>query len=385
MEGAWAAAALAHFTPAEIAAGHELARSRLLLFGARLLVTLAVLIVASRHGRALNAGCGRVARGRPVATAVLVALVLMLVQRALTLPLVYWSGFVLEHAHGLSNRTLASFFADYLKGQVLFGLVLIVAVAAWFGAIRRFGRWALPVLLAAAVAAMVGVTTIAPLLVDPLFHSFRPVASASVRDDARTLGARAGIEVDEVLEMDASRTTNRVNAYYTGLFGTRRVVLYDTLLGRPRDEVRLVLAHELGHWLHHHVAWGLALGAVGVAVAIGLLHAVLVALGRRGGWGFTRVGEPGSVAAALLVVFLLDLAALPIGNGVSRRFERQADRAALQLTGDREAFVAAEVELARRNVADVVPAGWVVWLLYTHPPVLERIHMAETEVLPGAR
>jgi STE24 endopeptidase len=182
--------------------------------------------------------------------------------------------------------------------------------------------------------------------------------------------------VEQVLETDASRRTVKANAYVTGFGRTKRIVLYDTLVKRASaDEVEVVLAHEIGHRMYHHIWKG-----VGLSVLAFFLGFVIAALVLQ--WGTTRgllthSADPAGLPLLLLTLFALSLVTLPLQNAISRGFERQADLAALELSENRDAYVKVEVDLARSNLADITPPGWAVLLLYTHPPVLERISVAE--------
>jgi STE24 endopeptidase len=154
----------------------------------------------------------------------------------------------------------------------------------------------------------------------------------------------------------------------SGLGRTRRVVLTDTLLEQAAPaEVRLVVAHELGHRRARHVLRGTMLG-IGGAVAATLV--LWEALG-------TRVADPHRVPLVLLLGLGLSLASLPAQTFVSRRWERVADRFSLQLTGDRTAYESAFRRLARANLSDLDPPRLLYVLLFTHPTPPERLAAAE--------
>jgi STE24 endopeptidase len=155
-----------------------------------------------------------------------------------------------------------------------------------------------------------------------------------------------------------------VNAYVSGLGSTRRVVLYDTLLASTGEpEVKLVVAHELGHRRDRHVAKGTLLAMAGAAVGVLVLWA---ALG-------TAVARPSELPVVLLLFTGLELLALAPGAALSRRWERAADRCSLELTGDAAAFERAHVGLARANVSDLFPPRLVYLLLFSHPTAPERL------------
>jgi STE24 endopeptidase len=178
------------------------------------------------------------------------------------------------------------------------------------------------------------------------------------------------VSVGEVYAIDASRRTTGANAYVTGLGPTKRVVLFDTLLDRyTRDEVRVVVAHELAHVRHRDVLRGLAYAA---AVAPAIALAV-----QRLSWVLSpERGTPAALPALGLAAGLVAAPTALIGNRLSRALEREADDYSLTLSRSPDAFVSFERSIALQNVADLRPPRWVSSLLATHPPTIERIGAA---------
>jgi STE24 endopeptidase len=173
-----------------------------------------------------------------------------------------------------------------------------------------------------------------------------------------------------VLIMDASRRTTRANAYFAGVGQTRRIVLYDTLLADyPPDEVKAVVAHEMAHWRLGHITRGLTWGILGNIVLWGVLFLTLkVTL-------LPSLRYPPHTWAVILLFFLLvSFAGNPVQNYFSRVMEKEADRAAVELTGDPAGAVNLQVDLAARNLSDVAPAPFVEWFSYSHPPAIKRIN-----------
>jgi STE24 endopeptidase len=173
-----------------------------------------------------------------------------------------------------------------------------------------------------------------------------------------------------VYSVDASRRTTAANAYVTGLGPTKRVVLFDTLLDRySRDEIRLVVAHELAHVRHRDVPRNVAYAAI---IAPALALAV-----QRLSWALSPEREtPATLPALALAAALVGGPIGVIGNRLSRAVERRADQFALELAGAPEAFVSFERAIALQNLADLEPPWWVSRLLSTHPPTAERIGAA---------
>jgi STE24 endopeptidase len=282
------------------------------------------------------------------------------------LPLAFWRGFVRERRWGLSTQRLGGWLADAVKGTAVGALFAALVELALVALVRSSSWWPLWAALAVSAGVLV-LSFLAPVVLEPIFNRFRPLADAELARELRALAERAGVPVREVLVADASRRTKKVNAYVSGLGRTRRVVLYDTLLehaGTP--EVRLIVAHELGHRRARHVLKGTLLSMAGAVVAVLLVWAAL------GG----DAGDPRKAPVVFLLGLGLELATLAPGSALSRRWERAADRASLELTDDVAAFETAHRELALANLADLDPPRFVYLLLFSHPTPPERIAAA---------
>ena len=175
----------------------------------------------------------------------------------------------------------------------------------------------------------------------------------------------------EVFEIDASRRTTAANAYVTGLGHTKRVVLYDTLLENfSRDELRLVVAHELGHVHHDDVPKGLLYLAIvapfGMLAVSRLTYRLAPAHAAPG---------PALLPALALSITIMTTTITTISNQLSRAVEARADTFSLEATGQSEAFISFERRITLRNLSDPDPPDWLTFLLSTHPPAIERIGM----------
>ena len=369
-----------YFTPEDVARGQAYMYGRYWLFVAGTLVRLAILglLITSPASAALRNFAVRLSPTRPaLAVAIFIAFLVLLFE-VLLLPLGYYAGFVREHAFGLSTQTRAAWFLDRAKAALV-TLVLAVPLGSLLTLFwRRYpGRWILPAWGIGGME-MILLVALAPVVIDPLFNVVRPVRDPGLAQRIIALAGRAGIAVGKVYEMDASRRTRKGNAYFTGLGQTKRIVLYDTLLtGSEPEDVELVVAHEIGHWKAAHIWKGIGLGFLGMGIVLWCGARVLEWAARRGSFHLAGPADVAGLPLFLLVLFILHLVSLPIQNAISRGFERQADRTSLVLTENPAAFIRAEVQLARSNLIDLTPHPAVVWLLYTHPPVLERIRMAE--------
>jgi STE24 endopeptidase len=300
---------------------------------------------------------------RTVAYAAVVVGVAALVR----LPLAFWRGYVYERRWGFSTQSLRGWAVDRAKGLALAVVLTALPVLALVAVARALPR-AWPIVVAPGAALFVLVLgVLAPLVLEPVFNRFAPLDDEELAAELRAVAARAGVPIRDVLVADASRRTRKANAYVSGLGRTRRVVLYDTLLAKAEPaEVRLVVAHELGHRRARHVAKATLLAMAGAAAAVVAYWAVADA-----------PGDPRSTPFLLLVASVLELAATPILSAISRRWEREADRFSLELTGDRAAFERAHRELATQNLADLDPPRALYLLLFSHPTPPERLAGAE--------
>ncbi|HHW18587.1 MAG TPA: M48 family metallopeptidase [Firmicutes bacterium] len=291
-----------------------------------------------------------------------------------SLPFQLYRGYYLEKSFGLSRMTISMWLLDYAKSTAFTIVVYVLAGALTASLALRFPRtW--PYLLT--VVFLVGnvfSAFIYPQVVAPAFDKFVPLEDPVLLQEVRALSGKAGMKVDKVLVMEASRKTARSNAYFAGIGSTKQVVLYDTLLsGNSLNEVRLVLAHELGHWRFGHVVKGILASTAGAFVVLAIFAMVSGSL--------PKTLVPRDLSRFLLALFvfasLSSYVLTPAGSFLSRRFEAQADRYSIALTGDSISFVSAQVNLARSNLGDVEPPPFIRWFAWTHPTTLERIRMAE--------
>ncbi len=298
---------------------------------------------------------------------------------ATSLPLAYLGGHRVERRFGLTKQSDRGWLGDQLKGFAL-GLVLQVPlVTGAFAVIRRRPRdwWA--VLAGATVPLAVLLSNLAPVLIMPLFNRFEPLRDRALADRVRGLADRAGVPIADVYQMDMSRQTEKPNAFFTGLGNTKRIVLADTLIERfEPDEVDGVVAHELGHQVHGDIwrliALGGGLGFAGAYAAYRLAPPLVRRTASR--TGVTGVGDEASLPLLGLVMVLVGFVAAPIQAAVGRAIERRTDRFALELTGNGDAYASTMARLATQSLADPNPPAAVVFFLYSHPPIAERIAAA---------
>jgi len=366
------------FSPAEIAredAFHAAIRPPAYAAIALGVLTAAVLGLTPLGAR-LVAAVARPVGGGWAGQVLLGGLALALVGQLLGLPLAAWSEVVLRH-YGLSTRDWFGWAADLAKSFGLGTGLTLAALLGGYAVVRAAPRtwWAWTGLGAATL--VVALSFGYPVLIEPVFNRFSSMPDGPLRTSLLQLAAGDGVPVRDVLVADASRRTTTLNAYVSGLGSTRRIVVYDTLLRRGSDEqVRLVVAHELGHAKRHDVLRGTLVGALGVAAGACAAYLLLSwpALLARAGVG--AAGDGRSVALLLFLAVAAGLLLQPAQLLVSRRVEATADVHSLDLTRDPAGFVEMERHLAVANLADLNPNPVIYGLFSSHPTAPERIALA---------
>jgi STE24 endopeptidase len=303
------------------------------------------------------------------------ALILGVSLEIISLPLDFYSGYILEHRYKLSTQTLRSWVWKRLKGHLvggLIGLPLLLGLYALIWLTEPWWLWAAVGWLA--VTLVLG--RLAPILILPLFYKVTPLEDADLRQRLEKLAHGTGLTLEGVYRLHLSEETRKANAALTGLGRSRRVLLGDTLLEQfTPEEIEVVFAHEVGHHVYRHlpkmVAWSVLTSTIGFWLVDVVLRNAAENL------RYASFDAPAALPLVMVVLSLFGLMLTPVQNAVSRFFERQCDRYALQRTGKPQAYRSAFAKLARLNKSDPDPNPLVVWLMYDHPPIRQRIAVAD--------
>ena len=302
--------------------------------------------------------------------------ILLLFTYVLSFPAHLTVSFFVEHKFGLSRQTFGAWVSDELKSVILSGVLGIGCVLAFYSILRFFPEYWWAVSAAAWLFFSVALTSLMPVLIIPLFYKYMPIEDAALKTRIMDLAERSGIKLMDVCGIDLSSKTVKANAAVVGLGMTRKVVLADTLTNNfSADEVDIVVAHEFGHHKYRHVRWFIMFSG---AATIGGFYLLFRAANRIAGLaGADAIADPYILPALLLLMTAFGFVILPIRNLLSRVLERQADAFSLTLTGRAEPFITAMRRLADTNLADTDPSVLKKIFFYNHPPISERIRMAE--------
>ena len=299
----------------------------------------------------------------------------------LTLPIDFWSGYVLEHRFQLSNQTLRGWIWKRIKGYLLGGPLGLALLCGLYALLWFSGPWWWLWAAAGWLAVTLVLGQLLPVLILPLFYKVTALDDPSLLARLRGIADGTGLTVEGIYRLHLSAETKKANAALAGLGRTRRVLLSDTLLDSfTPEEIEVVFAHEVGHHVHRHllkmVAWHVFLAALGFWIVDWILRQSALTL------GYPAYDDPAALPVLLLVLTLFGLLLSPAQNALSRLFERQCDRYALKRTQMPGAYRSAFIKLARMNKSDPDPHPIVVWLFDDHPPIRQRLAMADTVCSP---
>jgi glycerophosphoryl diester phosphodiesterase/Zn-dependent protease with chaperone function len=322
-------------------------------------------------------------------TVISFAIGLSLLLHIVELPFAYYQGYVLEHRYGLSNQTLSHWLNDQMKAGVLALVFAAIGASIVYAALRSSPQWWWLISAVTFALAMIVLAQLAPVLLLPMFYRFKPLDRPALVARLLSLAARANTQIRGVFEWTLSAHTKKANAALTGIGGTRRILLSDTLLADySDDEIEVVLAHELSHHVHHDLWRSVATQTALLVAGFYAAHVALTRLADR--LQLRGLDDPAGLPLLLLVGGVCSFLFLPVANALSRRHERRADRFALDMTHQPEAFISAMKRLSQQNMAEEHPSRLVQWLFYSHPPIRQRIEAARrwvpsTGSLPSTR
>ena len=314
-------------------------------------------------------------------TAVLYFVLFFTLYCLINLPLEYYEGFRRPHDFGLSDQKLGKWLTDeassFLVGLVAGCLFLWVPYLLIRKSPRRWWLycWAL------SVPFILAVMIILPIWIAPLFNDFTEMHDKALETKILALAHRAGIQSDRVYEVNKSVDTKIMNAYVVGLFGSKRIVLYDTLLQNLDErQVLFVMGHEMGHYVLGHVLQGTILSCLVAGLVLFLIHWLSGPVLRR--WGarfrFDRLADVASLPLVILLFNILSIFGTPIGLAWSRHIEHEADRFGLEITHDNHAGAEVFAAFATKDLGVPWPGWFYVYTRASHPPLGERIEFCNT-------
>lgn len=341
-----------------------------------LILSLGVLVAFYSSG--LSSGLANLFSDKPVIYAFFIyVLVFQAVLFVFAFPLNFYSGYIHEHKWHFSNHTKRSWLWEQMKSYMVGQVIFLFLLGMLFWILERYPQqwWWIAGIAMAFVGAIFA--TLFPVLILPIFNKYTPIENNELTDALDRILSEGGLKSSGFFVEDMSRQTKKENAFLAGLGRTRRVVLGDNLIKNMTvPEIVSIIAHEVGHYKNRHIWKHIILGTLQQLVVFFCLNLILKAV-------FPSFLSSTRANLSLFPFFAILMGALsgflfgPLSNAISRRFESQADRYALRTITDNDAFLTALAGLANRNLSNAYPNWWVKLLYYSHPPIGERLLLAE--------
>jgi STE24 endopeptidase len=291
-------------------------------------------------------------------------------------PLSYAGSFRIEHRFGLSRQGIFSWISDYIKGLLLKGALLTAMFAAFYFFLRNFPRpwWVYTGIAYFFVSILVA--RLFPMLIVPMFYKLTRISDNSLKDRLGRIAQKAGVRILDIYNIGLGAKTTKANAAICGMGKNKRILLSDTMLnGYSRDEIEVTLAHELSHHKRRHF-WRLSI--LNFALTLFALYLVSMAISMLLSYGVITGRDSVLSFPFIAVIFILyDFMISPVTNLISRRYETQADKDAISLTGMPGVFSRLINKLSKQNLSDPSPGRIARIFFYDHPPASERIALAK--------
>ncbi len=348
----------------------------LILWNFLLASAISILLLGSRISAWLRDFSQRLTRFKTLQVACYAVPYLVIVY-VLSFPLNLYENFFREHQYGFATQRFLPWFREQLIGlgiATVGGTILLVVLYAVF--LRAPRTWWIWGTVVAVIFSFV-LVFIAPVFIEPLFNTYKPLTKSEIRDPILAMARANQIPVKQVFEVDASRQTTRVSANVAGMLGTTRIALNDNLLRQcTLPEIRDVMAHEMGHYVLNHGAKLLTYFGIFVLIGFALTRALFDAAVRRWGgrWGVRGIADPAGLPLLVLILSALVFVATPFLNTVVRVTEREAD--AFGINTSREPDGMAKVALKLGAYRKLDPTQLEEFIFFDHPSGRARIRMA---------
>jgi STE24 endopeptidase len=300
---------------------------------------------------------------------------LVLAKMIISMPFSIYSTFVIEERFGFNKTDAKTFIMDRVKGlglSVLIGAPLLAGIIAFF---EYGGAWAWVYAWLAVTAFSLVMQYIAPTWIMPLFNKFEPLEDGELRQAIEAYAVKVDFPLQGIYVMDGSKRSSKSNAFFTGFGKNKRIALFDTLIEKhTTEELVAVLAHEIGHYKKKHILKNMTIGILHTGIMFALLSIFLQVPALFDAFFMEQM----SVYAGLLFFGLLYSpieTILSIGMQIlSRQHEYEADEFAAKTIGEKEEMVNVLKKLSKDNLSNLTPHPFYVFLNYSHPPALKRIH-----------
>jgi len=311
----------------------------------------------------------------PYLQLLLLGTVIGIIMMLISFPFDYFFGFRLEHKYNLSNLTFTGWIKEKAKGFLVGLLLGLPIIFLFYWLVSSYTFWWIIFGFIINIYSVL-LAKIAPIFIFPLFYKFKPIDDEALKNRILALCEKIGFKIKGVFAFDMSKTTKKANAAFTGIGKTRRIIIGDTLIsGFSHDEIETVFAHELGHYKKGHIRNQIIISFFSTFAGLFLISVVYDAL--LPVFGFTYRWEIAALPLLMLIAGTLAFLTSPFGAFISRKYEFEADRFAIDTTGNFDVFKSAMEKLAFQNLSDDEPPKLVEFWFHSHPSIKRRIEHVE--------
>ena len=305
--------------------------------------------------------------------------IIYVVYYILSFPLNFYHGFILDHRFKLSRQNLKGWFGDQVKSGIIFyiiGLILFEVFSVLLSSQPNNWWWVISLFWIFLSFVLAKLT---PVLIIPLFFKYKKISNEDLRQRIIKLAGKMNLKILDVFEINLSSKTEKGNAALVGFGNTRRVILGDTLKDRyVPEEIEVILAHEFAHQKLGHLFKLILSGSISTVFCFYLIY-------KTSPWvldffGLNSLNDIAALPVVFIYLILLGAALQPWSNFLSRKFEIEADRMAISITGLNDAFISTMDKLAAQNLADRNPGFLIKFFFFDHPPIEERIKLARSKL-----
>ncbi|MDD2689578.1 MAG: M48 family metallopeptidase [Candidatus Omnitrophica bacterium] len=295
----------------------------------------------------------------------------------LSLPINFLESYALEHKFCLSNQKLGSWFFDQFKAGIISYVISLIAIEFFYYILKYYPHawW----LIASVFWVFFGLilAKLTPLVIIPLFFKYKRICDETLKTRIINLAHKMEVKIIDVFEIDFSSKTLKANAAFVGWGKSRRVILADTLKDKySYEEIEVILAHEFAHYKKRHLLKLILINSLLTALLFFIIFKTNNPVLRL--FNISSLLEMSSLPVVLIYFIAFTIVMQPFQNYISRIFEKDADRAALSITGFKEAFISMMEKLSRQNLSDRNPHPLIKIFFFDHPAVDERIALAES-------
>ena len=300
--------------------------------------------------------------------------ILFLINDILNIPFSLYSTFVVEEKYGFNKTSIHTFIADKCKGYgltIVFGSAIMVPVFYFFNTFQDNGWW---IAWALITAFMIAVQPLFVHVIAPMFNKFTPLEEGDLKTAIEEFANKVGFPIGRIDVMDGSKRSAHSNAYFSGFGKSRRIALFDTLLDKhSTEEIVSVVAHEIGHYKKKHVITGTVLGVIETGIMLFIFNLFMNDSDLFAVFSVDTVSIYCGLVFFSMLYSPISMVTSIFTTAMSRKNEFEADAYALETTQKPEPLISMLKGLSASNLSHLTPHPLMVFLSYSHPPVVDRI------------